>query len=163
MIAPCPGVGRHREGKSDNPGELPRNESRDQHAGPRTGARVGQLVTEIVTLEVSETLAARAREVAVRTNRRVEDVLVEWLDRAAEEPPIEMLADDEVLTLCDLQMGPAQQEQLSDLLARHHEGQLDPSGHERLDALMDVYRHGLVRKAQALKVAVERGLRPPLQ
>jgi hypothetical protein len=27
---------------------------------------------------------------------------------------------------------------------------------------MGVYRSGLVRKAQAVKVAVERGLRPPL-
>lgn len=32
----------------------------------------------------------------------------------------------------------------------------------RLDELMHLYRRGLVRKAQALKVAVERGLRPPL-
>jgi hypothetical protein len=32
----------------------------------------------------------------------------------------------------------------------------------RLDALMQTYRHGMVRKAQALKVAVARGLQPPL-
>jgi hypothetical protein len=33
---------------------------------------------------------------------------------------------------------------------------------QRLDELMQVYRHGWVRKAQALQVAVQRGLRPPL-
>jgi hypothetical protein len=36
-------------------------------------------------------------------------------------------------------------------------------GQERLDALMGGYERGLLRKAQALRVAVQRGLREPLQ
>ena len=117
---------------------------------------------EIVTLELPEKLARSAREMAARTHRRLEEVRVEWLDRAAAEPPVESLADDQVLALCDLQMEAGLQEELSDLLARNREGPLNPTDHDRLEELMQTYRRGLVRKAQALKVAVERGLRPPL-
>jgi hypothetical protein len=58
-----------------------------------------------------------------------------------------------------MQMEPEQQEALSDLLDRNREGQLDNEETNQLDELMQVYRSGLVRKARALKVAVERGLR----
>ena len=35
-------------------------------------------MAEIVTLELPETLAQRAKQIAVLTNQRLEDVLVEW-------------------------------------------------------------------------------------
>jgi hypothetical protein len=117
---------------------------------------------EVVTLEIPAETARRAREVAALTHRRLEDVLVEWLEHAVSEPPIESLPDDQLLTLCALQMEAAQQEALSDLLAGNREGVLNETERERLDDLMQHYRHGLVRKARALKAAVERGLRPPL-
>ncbi len=65
-------------------------------------------MSEIVTLELPEALAVRAKEVAARTHRRLEDVLVEWLDRATTEPPVESLPDDQVLALCDLGMDAGQ-------------------------------------------------------
>jgi hypothetical protein len=48
------------------------------------------------------------------------------------------------------------------LQARHREGQLNDAEVRQLDELMQVYRRGLVSKARALKVAVERGLKPTL-
>ncbi len=42
-------------------------------------------MAEIVTLELPETLAQRAKEIAALTNRRIEDVLLEWIDRASTE------------------------------------------------------------------------------
>jgi hypothetical protein len=119
-------------------------------------------MAETVTLELPEEVARRAREVAVRTHRRPESVLLEWIGRAVAEPPVESLPDDQVLALCDMQMDVEQQETLGDLLARNQEGLLSSAERARLDELMQTYRRGLVRKAQALKVAVERGLRPPL-
>lgn len=119
-------------------------------------------MAEIVTLELPETLAQRAKEIAALTNRRLEDVLVEWIDRASTELPVESLPDDWVLALCDREMEPEQQAALSNLLAGNREGQLDNEEANQLDELMQVYRCGLLRKAQALKVAVERGLRPAL-
>jgi hypothetical protein len=119
-------------------------------------------MAETVTLELPEEVARRAREVAVRTHRRPESVLLEWIGRIVAEPPVESLPDDQVLALCDMQMDVEQQETLGDLLARNREGLLSGVERARLDELMQTYRRGLVRKAQALKVAVERGLRPPL-
>ena len=46
--------------------------------------------------------------------------------------------------------------------SRQREGELNDNEQVQLDALMLAYRRGLVRKAQALKVAVERGLQPPI-
>ncbi len=119
-------------------------------------------MAEIVTLELSEELALRAKDIATRTSRRLEDVLLEWIDHAAAEPPPELLSNSQILALCELQMEVEQQDELSDLLARNREGLLDETKRQRLDELMQVYRRGLVRKAQALQIAVGRGLRPPL-
>jgi hypothetical protein len=77
--------------------------------------------------------------------------------------PIDTLSDDEILTLCDLHLSDDEQRELSALLARQREGALDDSARRHLDELMEVYRRGMVQKAEALKVAVERGLRPPLE
>ena len=117
---------------------------------------------ETVTIRVSQRVARSATYLAARTDRRVEDILAEWLDQAVVDPPVASLSDDEVLTLCNLQMEPAEQVELGRLLSENREGILDDQGRIRLDELMRVYRQGLVRKAQALRIAVQRGLRPPL-
>lgn len=119
-------------------------------------------MSEPVTLELPDDLAQRARALAARTHRRLEDVLIEWLGQAASDVPVDQLPDDQVLALRDLRMSDEQQTELRDLLARQREGSLDSAAHARLDELMGVYRRGMVQKAHALKVAVARGLQPPL-
>jgi len=119
-------------------------------------------MSRMMTIPVSEQAANRALRLATLTRQRVEDVLTGWLDWAAAETPVEMLPDDELLALCDLQMNAEQQQELSRLLARSREGMLNVTEQVRLDELMQVYRHGLVRKARAIQVAVQRRLRPPL-
>ena len=119
-------------------------------------------MSETITLDLPELLIESARAVPAQTHRRIEDVLIEWLDRAATDVPIELLSNEQVLALRDLQMEDDQQAQLSDLLAAQREGRLTPDERGQLDTLMGVYRRGMVRKAQALKVAVDRGLQPPL-
>lgn len=115
-----------------------------------------------MTIPVSEQAVRRATRLAARTQQRVEDVLTRWLDWAAAEIPIETLPDDEILALCDLEMDEDQQQELSRLLGENRERLLDAAEQVRLDELMQVYRRGLVRKAQAFQIAVQRGLRPPL-
>ncbi|MCK4486950.1 MAG: hypothetical protein KAU38_09335 [Desulfobacterales bacterium] len=117
---------------------------------------------ETVTIRVSERVSRSASYLAAQTDRRMEQVLAEWLDQAAVELPVEFLPDLEVLALRDLQMVPTEQTELSSLLSENREGSLDDQGRARLDKLMKIYRRGLVRKARALKVAVQRGLIPPL-
>jgi hypothetical protein len=116
----------------------------------------------VVTLNIPEELAHQAQAVAASTKRPVEDVLTEWLDRAAAEIPVEQLPDQEIRTLARLQMSDDQQAELNDLLEGQREAQLSQTEQARLDMLMQIYRRGLVRKAQAVRVAVERGLMPPL-
>lgn len=119
-------------------------------------------MSEIVTLEIPDEVAHRARALATATNRRIEDVVVEWIGRAAAEPVMKSLPDDELLTLCELKLDAAQQVELSALLGRHREGELNDKERVRLDELMAVYRRGLVLKARAIHEAVGRGLKPPL-
>jgi hypothetical protein len=120
-------------------------------------------MSEAITIQVSEQVLHRAKHKAVQNQRQVEEVLSDWLERAVTETPIDELPDDEVLTLTELQLSPIQEEALSNLLARNRENTLDIEGRRQLDELMRVYEHGLLRKAQALRVAVQRGLREPLQ
>jgi hypothetical protein len=119
-------------------------------------------MTERVVLELPSELADRVRIVAARTKRPFEEVLVDWIHRGGAERDIETLTDHELLTLCDREMAADQQEELSALLDRQREGQLSAADHPRLDELMRSYRHGLVRKAQAIHEATARGLRPRL-
>ncbi|MBX3059292.1 MAG: hypothetical protein KF770_22715 [Anaerolineae bacterium] len=119
-------------------------------------------MTQTVTLQLPNRVASTARSLAQQTKRPIEDILVEWLDHAVADLPISSLNDEQVLALTKLQLDQQQQKQLSELLAKNREGTLAPPEMQQLNELMQVYRHGLVRKAEALKVAVERGLVSPL-
>ncbi|MFM2431400.1 MAG: hypothetical protein RLZZ511_2613 [Cyanobacteriota bacterium] len=76
-----------------------------------------------------------------------------------QERAIEQLSDVQVLALCDRMMTDDDQTEMSQLLEQHREGLLTEPAQQRLDALMRIYRAGMVRKAEAWKIAVERGLR----
>jgi predicted transcriptional regulator len=119
-------------------------------------------MSEKVTVELPDELAQRARAIAARTERPVEEVLVDWIRRGGAQPVLELLSDEELLAVCDGEMDAAQQEELGELLEHAQEGSLGEAERVRLEELMRGYRSGLVRKAQALKIAVTRGLRPRL-
>ena len=59
-------------------------------------------------------------------------------------------------------MAPKQQKILHNLLEKNGEGELTSVEKKQLDAMMEVYEDALLRKAQALRVGVQRGLIPPL-
>jgi predicted transcriptional regulator len=116
-------------------------------------------MSEKVTIELPDELSRRARRLAAAANRRLEDAVIDWIDRAVAEPDVEALPDDELLRLCDATLEASEQAELSDRLADAREGTLDTAGRARLDDLMAEYRRGLVLKARAWKEAVSRGLR----
>jgi uncharacterized protein YpmS len=119
-------------------------------------------VGEIIQLELPDSIMNQARTMASRTNLPVEEVLSNWLKRFVTDLPIETLTDQEVLALCDSQMDEDDQQELDYLLSLQREREITLSQQEQLNELMTSYRRGLVRKSEALKVAVERGLRKPL-
>jgi hypothetical protein len=116
-----------------------------------------------ITLDLPPGLAERVKAVALRTQRSIEDVLLEWLDRAATDVPMEWLPDADILALSNLEMSDADQEDLSSLLAAQREGNLTDAERDQLHMLLDRYRSGMLKKAQAFQIAVQRGLLPPLR
>jgi len=119
-------------------------------------------MSELITLEIPESLVKKVKEIAAFNRQGIEEMLIEWIDRTINDIPIEALPDEQVLALCNLQMGEQQQRVFSDLQSRHSEGLLNAQEIKKLNELMQVYRHGSVRKAKAMQVAVMRGLIPAL-
>jgi hypothetical protein len=120
-------------------------------------------MSQHITIEVSEQVVRQATQVAAQTERSVEEVLASWLESVISEMPVEEMSDAEVLALTEVQLTNEQQATLSELLAQNQEGTLDAAGQKQLDELMRLYEHGLLRKSQALRVAVQRELIAPLQ
>lgn len=73
----------------------------------------------------------------------------------------ETMPDDEVLANATWSLSPYERQEMTSLIEMHHERDLTRTERLRLDELMKDYRRMLVRKAQALEVAIARGLVPP--
>ena len=120
-------------------------------------------MSQQITIEVSEQVVRQATQVAEQSHQRVEDVLSAWLESVITDRPVDELSDGEILALTELLLSDDQQSSMDELLERNREGTLDEDGQRQLDELMRLYERGLLRKSQALRVAVQRGLREPLQ
>ncbi|MFQ5825004.1 MAG: hypothetical protein ACE5JB_13200 [bacterium] len=77
--------------------------------------------------------------------------------------PVDVLSDEELIELTELKLTQEQQVKLSELLEQNREGTLDSEGQRQLDELMNIYERGLLRKSEALREAVKRGIKEPLQ
>ncbi len=120
-------------------------------------------MAESVTLNLPDQLVQQVYEVAILTQRNREEILLEWIDRGRTgESAIASLSNEQILNLCDLQMSEPDQIQMSLLLGQQREGLLQKGELEELDRLLQIYRRGMVKKSEALKIAVERGLRDRL-
>lgn len=115
-----------------------------------------------ITLTVSDNVLFSAKAVATRNKRRIEEVLSEWLEKVSSEVAVEKLSDSEVLALTELQISPTQQKLMDEFQEKNGEGALTNDERRQFDVLMEIYEDALLRKAQALRVAVERGLIAPL-
>jgi hypothetical protein len=115
--------------------------------------------------DIVQRLQVEADRQGLDLGRMLADAAVALLGRqdvpmtADRSETIAQMSDEQVLALCDAMLSVDEQARLSELLGRHGEGELGEAEVGELDGLMQVYRTGLVRKAEAWKVAVERGLR----
>jgi len=127
-------------------------------------------MTTQITITLSDELYEQAERFARLANRDVATVLVNAIHssipftsaKAAALAPISALPDEQVLHLTQLQMEPEEDEALSELLDKQQAGILTDTEQYELQALMQTYQEGLLRKATALSEAVRRGLMPPL-
>ena len=114
-----------------------------------------------ITLTLPEHLLNAAELQAQRDARPVEAVLLEWISQGA-DLSIAALSDAQVLELTQAELRDEERRRLSALLEKQRETALLSAETSELAKLMNAYRRGLLRKAEAHKVAVERGLMPPL-
>lgn len=124
-----------------------------------------------ILLTLPDNVYQRAERLAHLTGRNIPDTLADTLELLL--PPLSMaselakpvteFSDEEVLADTELQMAPGQDQRLSILLYRQQAGELADAERAELVALMQLYQEGLLRKAQALREAVQRGLRAPLE
>jgi hypothetical protein len=123
-----------------------------------------------VTINLPDDVYRRAERFAHLANRDLSSILADTLTRSLPPisaeidtlPPISDLSDRQVMALTHLEMEPAQDTRLSELLDKQQSGTLNSEEPQELDTLMQIYREGLLRKATALAEAVKRGLIEPL-
>jgi hypothetical protein len=123
-----------------------------------------------ITITLPDEVYQRAERFARLANRDIASVLVDTIQLSIppiradifDLEPISDLPDEQVLALTELQMEPDQDERLSELLDRQQAGLLAEDERLELQALMQIYQEGLLRKATAFSEAVKRGLMEPL-
>jgi hypothetical protein len=128
-------------------------------------------MTTRVMVTLQDDVYRRVERLAQLTSREVADLLADTITLALQPlavsaesvPAVTALSDEDVLGLTELQMAPAQDRRLSVLLQKQQERALSVAEQTELLLLMQVYQEGVLRKAQALREAVRRGLRPPLE
>lgn len=125
-------------------------------------------MSAVITLTLPDTVLERAQLWAEHSGQPVTDFLTETIELSlvplGHAPPLMAeWAKGEVLSAAESELPIEHDRRLSELLDRQREGCLcDPEVAE-LHRLMLVYQEGLLRKAMALREAVRRGLREPLQ
>jgi hypothetical protein len=123
-----------------------------------------------ITITLSDDIYQRAELFARLANRDIASVLADTIQLSIPSvslnildlPPIADLPDEQVLALTELQMEPEQDARLSALLDRQQANLITDNERLELQALMQLYQEGLLRKATALSEAVKRGLLEPL-
>jgi hypothetical protein len=130
-----------------------------------------------VTLTIPDEIYQRAHRFARLTNQDIASVLAHSIVQAI--PPLGEhldtlpanttcseafadLTDTQILALTELQLEPEQDNQLSHLLDQQQAGTLTEDTQIELEALLQLYQEGLVRKATAIAEAVKRGIMAPL-
>jgi hypothetical protein len=126
-------------------------------------------MSTLITLALRDEVFQQAEQLAQVTSCKVAELLADAIELSlapitvpATNRPVAELTDAEVSALSILQLPPAQDRRLSRLLDRQQAGKLTAQERGELLALMQVYQQGLLRKAQALREAVRRGLREQL-
>ena len=128
-----------------------------------------------ITLNLPEDVYNRASGLAQLIGRDLTEVLIEAIslslsstsslndsDRHFSES-VKSLSDREVMAMSVLQMESEQDLRLSQLLSKQQADTLSEAERPELWSLMQIYQTLLLKKAVALREAVSRGLREPLE
>ena len=122
-----------------------------------------------VTVTLPDGVLKRAETLAERAGRPVADLLAETIELSLrplgtptdDEPALADWPDADVLAATEVELSSAEDARLSELLDSEQAGVLANGERAELVALVERYQTLLLRKAQALREAVRRGLREP--
>jgi hypothetical protein len=122
-----------------------------------------------ITVDLPERLYQHLQNLAEMSDRSVNEIIDSIMSLSLlplhipeTDVPIEELSDDIILQLAESRMNPVQSELMSDLLNKQQAAELSQTEKDLLSMLVYIYEQGSLLKAQALRVAVQRGLREPL-
>lgn len=120
-----------------------------------------------LTISIPDHLADRIVRWAELMQQPVPEMVEAALDVALPplppmQPPVASLTDEQLLALAHVQMDTQQGERLTHLQRQQREGSLSTSEKQEMMQLMQQYNALWVRQSQALALAVQRGLIPPL-
>ena len=122
------------------------------------------------TVLIPEKLYLKAQRLAEKSAQPVDDVIRERLsdalnqflidlpaDELAELKALSYLSDDTLWTLAREQMHSPKQERLSDLMDKNSKGTISEDAYSELAALVESGQRLTLRKAEAMKILLERG------
>jgi hypothetical protein len=123
-----------------------------------------------ITITLTDDVYQKADRFARLANRDLASVLADTIQSSIPNisaaatilEPVSLLSDADVLLHTELQMEPAADIRLSELLDRQQAGILTDRDRSELQLLMQTYQEGLLRKATANSEAVKRKLIKPL-
>ena len=117
-----------------------------------------------ITISLPDKVFANVANLASKTHRRIDEVIVEKIERefsldvAELKKQIAVCADAEVIKLSNLQMPEKQDKRLSFLLQKQGEKDLTKPEQKELWKLMELNRFTTLKKAFALREVSRRGL-----
>jgi hypothetical protein len=123
-----------------------------------------------VTLNLPDEIYQRAERFARLANRDLASILTDTVvsslpplsDQIDSLQSIEELSDRAILDLANSRLSEAQDLRLSELLDKQREGEMVGDEPQELEALMQIYNEGWLRKTAGLVEAVKRGLMEPM-
>jgi hypothetical protein len=123
-----------------------------------------------VTLNLPDEIYQRAERFARLANRDLASILTDTVvsslpplsDQIDSLQSIEELSDRAILDLANSRLSETQDLRLSELLGKQREGEMVGDEPEELEALMQIYNEGWLRKTAGLVEAVKRGLMEPM-
>jgi hypothetical protein len=122
------------------------------------------------TISIPETLYDKARRIAEQTARPVEEVIRIRLEESFEVSPLDLsdderaelralsyLSDDTLWTIAREQMANARQEHMQTLMDKNTFGTITDAEYDELAQLVEHGQRLTLRKAQAMKLLMDRG------
>lgn len=121
-------------------------------------------------VSIPETLYDKARRVAEQTARPVDDVIRARLEQSLDEMPLDLpdderaelralvyLSDDALWTMAREQMASAKQERMQVLMDKNTFGTITDEEYDELTQLVELGQRLTLRKAEAMKLLLDRG------